>query len=428
MDWSGAWQRCCDVGLTLASLDSAGKLSCFSKLAFRFLPDTVGDFWLSGTDLGCPSNFRWCSLNRAFVDPELRWKAGHPKAGLGCVYLEVRNRSVLLATADCAEKKSFLCDVRKKASSQKAMQTECADIWAITPAEIDLLLNTSAFLTANVSLNLKCFLKCVGIEVGLFNLGALDSLAMLREIEFASQEDPVKMEQGFDAFDECSGKNFDDECVTAYETYKCGLEKTPNLVSDIVSNNFGNATVFTPPVPCLPIRRSCWLSNMFPCEINQTAIDAMSANNGLDGNGQMVTYQNKKFYVRNIDSGSRVNPILAYKHCCGLGMRLFEPQTLEDLQWAFITFNNNSALKLMFGDILTVNNSLTDEVWCGSRTKPFFSLNSMCISSVVHFSGKANSVMLLSKTVNFDFYDGFIKTQNDPTAVTSINAFICEQP
>ncbi|XP_065346608.1 uncharacterized protein LOC135943870 [Cloeon dipterum] len=182
-------------------------------------------------------------LRRDFVDPEVKWKEGHPKLGLDCVYLEVRKESVLLATDDCAQNKSFLCEVRKKGTFGRAMQTECAETWDITIDQIDLLMNVSAFLTATVSLNLKCFLKCVGVEIGMFGIGGLDAIATLRQIELVSQEDPVKLETGFVAYDQCSGIKSDDECVIAHETYKCGQQKAPNLVSKIITNNFDNQTM-----------------------------------------------------------------------------------------------------------------------------------------------------------------------------------------
>ncbi|XP_065346598.1 uncharacterized protein LOC135943860 [Cloeon dipterum] len=108
------------------------EIETISLMETEFAPTTYGDYWLSGTDLGCDTNFRWCTLGRDFVDPELTWKEGHPKPGLDCVYLEVRNESVLLATDDCAQNKSFLCEVRKKGTFQRAMQTECAETWDIT--------------------------------------------------------------------------------------------------------------------------------------------------------------------------------------------------------------------------------------------------------------------------------------------------------
>ncbi|XP_065345464.1 uncharacterized protein LOC135943002 [Cloeon dipterum] len=158
-NWTTAWDWCCSIGLTLASMESAGKISCYSTIVSKFAPTTFGDFWISGTNVDCPSTFRWCSRNLDFIDSELKWKAGHPKDGLNCVFLEVRNGSVLLASADCAENKTFLCDVRKNQTSQKAMQAECAGIWNITSAQIDLLMNVTAFLTASISINIKVLIK-----------------------------------------------------------------------------------------------------------------------------------------------------------------------------------------------------------------------------------------------------------------------------
>ncbi|XP_065345774.1 uncharacterized protein LOC135943246 [Cloeon dipterum] len=154
-NWTHAWNWCCKIGLTLASMESTGKSICFSKIVSKFAPAIFGDYWLAGTDLRCDSNFRWCSRSQDFVEPELKWKAGHPLKGSNCVYLEVRNGSVLLASADCAEKKDFLCEVRRKNTFGKAMQTECAEIWDITSNQIDLLLNVTAFLSTDISLNLK---------------------------------------------------------------------------------------------------------------------------------------------------------------------------------------------------------------------------------------------------------------------------------
>ncbi|CAB3386063.1 Hypothetical predicted protein [Cloeon dipterum] len=360
-NWATAWNQCCRVGMTLASMESAGKTSCYAKIVSTL----DGDFWVSGTDLGCVSNFRWCSRNQDFVDSELKWKAGHPKAGLNCVYLEVRNKSVLLATASCAEKKDFLCEVRKKNSYQKAMQAECAETWDITTDQIDLLLNVSRFLTTTVSLNLKCFLKCVGVEVGMFALGGLMSIETLRNIELVSQEEPKKLEQGFVAYDQCSGQNSGDECVTAYETFKCGQEKAPDLVQEIVTNNFDNKTVFLPPTPCVPVPRTCWISSVYPCVINQTAIDLFKKDAGyyVDHLGSKKVSNSKIYYVSDYDISQKINPIDAYLHCCALGLRLFEPATADDMFLA--NQATGSQTPLLVGEMEAINQ--THEVWCRSR-------------------------------------------------------------
>ncbi|CAB3386909.1 Hypothetical predicted protein [Cloeon dipterum] len=430
MDWGSALDLCCSLGLTLTSLESADKTKCFSKIVTRYAPLTVGDFWLSGTDLGCDSNFRWCSLGRDFVDPELRWKQGHPKAGLDCVYVEARNGSMMLASANCDEQKLFVCEVRKKGTSQVALQNECLEIWQITSAELDLLSNAAAFLTANISLELKCFLKCIGVKVGMFDVGGLNAIAMLRQAELASMEEPEKLEQGFVAFDECSGKNADDECVTAYDTYKCGLEKTPDLVSNMVSNNLGSGPVIEPPTPCILKRRTCWLSNSFPCVSKQSAIDLLNSQ-GSDDMGAKVTFQSKTYYVGNYDGDNgNSNPVTAFQRCCELGMRLYEPQTLADFFYARDNITVYPNPLLILGETEFINK--THEVWCRSRTlltddmlDPNPRLRYPCDESIVSVLGDSPTIQMFSRP-DLDIHDYYINPHKYPTRDYQFQSFICE--
>ncbi|XP_065350218.1 uncharacterized protein LOC135946097 [Cloeon dipterum] len=427
-NWATAYQQCCGIGLNLASMESEGKLRCLFNVAKKlYYSENLGDFWLSGTDMGCPSNYHWCSLNRDFINPEIRWKDGHPKVGPNCVYLEVRNESMLLATADCNEGKHFLCDARKKATVQRGMQGECAEIWDITSDQIDLLLNASAFLSANVSFNLKCFLKCIGVELGLFDLGALVKIAALRQIEFVSQDEPLKMQQGFDAFDMCSKINSNDECVTAYETYKCGQQNQPDLMSKIVTNNFDNGTVYTPPMPCAPVRRFCQLPNMIPCEINQTLLDALNAA-GNDSLGRLVTYQNETYYVSIHDSSNGHNPVAAYKQCCARGMRLFEPRTPALFNWSYYSlYPFSTPSNMIVGETEFINQ--THEVWCRSRVVVPDSLYNYlprypCFKSFLYVHDWKVGVW---SRENGDIFAYFISLLNS-TERTYFDFFVCEKP
>ncbi|XP_065353185.1 uncharacterized protein LOC135948050 isoform X2 [Cloeon dipterum] len=321
--WTAARDKCCEIGLTLASMESAGKLNCFSKLINK----GNGDFWLSGTDQGCPSKFRWCSRDRDFVSPEIKWKVGHPKAGLACVYLEVRNGTSLLATADCAEQKNPLCEIRKKATPNVAMEMECAEIWNVPLEQIDLLFNVTAFLAASVSRNLMCFIKCVGSEMGLFDFGKAMSMEVLRQIELVAQESPVLLEQAMAAFLQCSAIKLNDDCTTAYEMYKCCQQKVPSVVSAIIIRNYDNRSISSPPIGCVPARRRCWLSENYPCEVD--------------------------------------NPVEIYKKCCSLGMKLMEPETKEDYMLISTFFSNYVSSPVFVGETEFIN--ATHEVWCNSR-------------------------------------------------------------
>ncbi|CAB3370367.1 Hypothetical predicted protein [Cloeon dipterum] len=423
--WKNARDQCCEIGLNLTSIESTGKLNCISKLMTKYSWLTIGDYWLSGTDLGCPSNFRWCSLDRDFINPELIWKAGHPIKGLNCVYLEARNESSLLATADCAEEKNFLCDVRRSAASaQLGTQNECAEIWNVTSSEVDFLLNATALGSANISLHLKCFLKCVGVDLGLYMSGGLSSIAVLLQIELASQEEPSKMDQGFVSFDECSGKKSDDECVNAYETFKCGLEKAPDTVVEMVKNNFENASMPSPPLPCVPKRRSCWLSERNICKNSSMMINQFNSMNKTS-RGIKVEVNDKIYFYGN---GANPDPVDAFTHCCSLGMRLFEPVTLEDLQLVQnITGGNKTLNFLLVGETFAVNQ--THEIWCRKRQvlpDSFYAFPAgekryPCSESVVAIDVellKLNMVFLSNGSIH-DLFNSRVKTNIIPT-------YICE--
>ncbi|XP_065345907.1 uncharacterized protein LOC135943349 [Cloeon dipterum] len=118
----------------------------------------------------------------------------------------------------------------------------------------------------------------------MFKSGGVSGIDMLRQVEIAAEDDPVKMEQGFAAYDGCSSKKSDDECVSAYDTYKCGLEKEPDLVAKIVQNNAQSdikaSPVASPPLPCVPKRRSCWMSDRYPCTSDPAVINSLNIQNG----------------------------------------------------------------------------------------------------------------------------------------------------
>ncbi|XP_065345699.1 uncharacterized protein LOC135943178 [Cloeon dipterum] len=431
-NWTTATRQCCSIGMNLASIESAGKLGCFSKIVEKFGTESYGDFWLSGTDLGCPSDFWWCSLNRGIINSELKWKTGHPKSGLDCIYLESRNGSVLLASADCTEEKKYLCEARKKATVQKGTQGECAEIWNITPQEIDLLMNATLLLspTTTISLDLKCFLKCMGVEFGMFDLGMLSNIATLRQIELVTMDDPVKMEQGFTAFDACSGKKFDDECVTAYETYKCGQEKAPDLVTKIVKNNFDNGTEYSPPTPCVPPRRTCWLTDSIPCQANQTIIDTLFTNK-KDDYGYLATYKGDlNLYIAFMDYSRRVNPVNAYKSCCARGMRLLEPETRGEMENIIkaASLEPWNDQRVTIGDTRQINQ--THEVWCRSGQMLSYdiyytaSMIFPCWQSVVSLWARMWYIVPVYEE-NKNIYENYLNgTINEPTFFS----FICIKP
>ncbi|CAB3387045.1 Hypothetical predicted protein [Cloeon dipterum] len=239
------------------------------------------------------------------------------------------------------------------------------------------------------------------------------------------------MDKAFTAFDECSGKKFDDECVTAYETYKCGQEKEPNMISSMVKNNLGNATVYAPPTPCLPRRRTCWLSENLPCQINQTAIDILGTIPGnRDNLGQLKSFQNKLYYVGFHDTNGKINVTEVYKHCCELGFRLFEPQIPSEV--TIVSQLVSTQFHVLVGQTESINH--THEVWCNSRTlvpdKYYMSdlwLKFPCQTSIIGVTVTYQAINVIT-IAEKSIHDVFINPQKyDWSLLNVFSNFVCEK-
>jgi len=108
-----ARQKCCSMGANLLSIKTFAKRKSLAKVAKDY-PDTVGEFWTSGSDAGCDGNFRWCSVNRAFLKKEVNWAPSEPDRNRGdCVSTKIiSNQGLLhLSTDECSVKKKFICEV-----------------------------------------------------------------------------------------------------------------------------------------------------------------------------------------------------------------------------------------------------------------------------------------------------------------------------
>jgi hypothetical protein len=115
----------------------------------------------------------WCSNFKPFQPKEVTWAAGEPSSTGGCVYLKSSNSSSL-AMADCSMKMRFLCDVRKKGTSGKALQQECLETWDVTSGECNLTISLIFVLTKTAEeldalTNTSVDLKSLGRHVKVFD-------------------------------------------------------------------------------------------------------------------------------------------------------------------------------------------------------------------------------------------------------------------
>jgi Lectin C-type domain len=111
-----ARKKCCSYGTTLLSIKTAAKRKCISKLTKDY-PDIAGEFWTSGTDGECEGNYRWCSVDRAFLKKETLWDPNQHSMDKGkCVSVKTHPLATnnTLQSASCDVKKRFICEVDAK--------------------------------------------------------------------------------------------------------------------------------------------------------------------------------------------------------------------------------------------------------------------------------------------------------------------------
>jgi len=153
--WLEARETCCSIGLTLLSLDSDQKNKCFKRITTRkllcfvkriliyyfpcleFSAFTDDEYWTSGSDSDCPSNYFWCSKEAQFVKSQVFWKAKHPDPAIGnCVHVQVAindtKQNLEMGTSSCADEKYFVCEVRQVGTTGRGLALECMALWDIT--------------------------------------------------------------------------------------------------------------------------------------------------------------------------------------------------------------------------------------------------------------------------------------------------------
>jgi len=102
----------------------------FAELSYGI----IDDFWVYGTDAGCPGKWHWCSTHREFEPKELFWQAGEPSGLNNCVFFRNKepNETSTLGTADCNKEMRFFCDVRQEGPVGLTHQQECTETWDVT--------------------------------------------------------------------------------------------------------------------------------------------------------------------------------------------------------------------------------------------------------------------------------------------------------
>jgi hypothetical protein len=108
--------------------------------SIEFIDISDGLYWTSGTDMGDPNTFTWCSTKTLFRKSQISWRAGHPDNIAGdCVNLEIKKdtfNETYFGTSNCDMELPYICESYQKGPDNMGVVTECKALWEISDGEI----------------------------------------------------------------------------------------------------------------------------------------------------------------------------------------------------------------------------------------------------------------------------------------------------
>ncbi|XP_059490856.1 uncharacterized protein LOC132205656 [Neocloeon triangulifer] len=321
----GAMQACCEVGMTLLSLEYDYKYKSIIQ-AIKENVSLSDYFWTSGSDRGCESKFGYCTAKR-ILRTEAVWAPGQPDNAGGnensvAVFIDSAKAQLLDYNED--SKLKFICEARdtsKSSSGGTAVRDECVAIYNVSQAEIDGLLNPSI----QKDTRMKCFIKCLGENAGLMVNGKFLENEVLATLEKISAGNVDELQKSMGVMDECgNSSNGMDECDKAAQMIKCSSEKAPDVLNGIITSMDQSMPI---EAPAMPPQALCYDPN--DCVVNATCANEVSSCTG----NCTVTHG----YVRNVcgkrylHHNGNVNFKQAVINCCVHGMKLATIENVAEL-------------------------------------------------------------------------------------------------
>ncbi|XP_059470792.1 uncharacterized protein LOC132193874 isoform X2 [Neocloeon triangulifer] len=311
--FTGAIKACCEVGMTLLSLEYDYKYTSLVT-AIKNNQTTADVFWTSGTDNGCKGKFGYCTANRTLQEEAL-WNSGQPDNSGGNEHaLAVSLNSSHALLSDFGEDKMFryICEARDSdpdGTGGNAVRDECAAVYNISQTEIDNIFNT----TEKFDERMKCFLKCVGDNAGMMVNGKFVDSRVLAALENISMGNSNELKNNTQLLSACqrAAENMS-ECDKAAHMIKCSSEKAPEALNSVVM------TV----QKAMPIRKLSFpLARCFnKCVVNKTLVQEFKfAKNGSKVTNGVVQVRCGKKYLFFM---ALVNMTEAFRQCCIRGLKI----------------------------------------------------------------------------------------------------------
>ncbi|CAB3387555.1 Hypothetical predicted protein [Cloeon dipterum] len=317
--WSQAVSFCCSIGMKLLSLDVDYKYDGLSKIIGDQL-NLSGKYWTSGTDNGCSGTFAWCAVNKKVRNAI--WGRGEPHlGGSKCLAIDASGANAALSTEFCDKNFQFICEARATLNASthgRALKDECAANLNVSIFEQDNIFNNTKF-----DVKIKCFLKCLSENGGLFLNGRFVDEQLIKIVELIST-DHTQMMDDFKVVDECSHLQGMDECDTAAMVCQCGQEKAPTLLANVVKvvelNSSGEES------PLQPTVGQCY--NDYPCVLNESLRTIFRTNGPTTDGGLITDICGKRYLI-----GNKITFVRgAASWCCQYGLNLVSLETVEELK------------------------------------------------------------------------------------------------
>ncbi|XP_059489184.1 uncharacterized protein LOC132204589 isoform X2 [Neocloeon triangulifer] len=322
----GAMQACCEVGMTLLSLEFDYKYKSVVQ-AIKENASLSDYFWTSGSDRGCESKFGYCTAKR-ILRQEAVWAPGQPDNAGGnensvAVFIDSAKAQLFDYNED--SKLRYICEARDTSGSNSggtAVRDECVAIYNVSQAEIDSILNPNIIKDTR----LKCFIKCLGENAGLMVNGKFVENDVLATLEKMSVGNWTELQKSMQVMDECGQSTYGmDECDKAAQMIKCSSEKAPEVLNGIIMTMDQSMPIEKPAMPPPAFCYDTKNCNVNPLYVNEVT---SCTGNCTVTKGYVRTVCGKKYLVYN----GQGTFLQAFTYCCSHGMDLASIETAAEIQ------------------------------------------------------------------------------------------------
>ncbi|XP_059470828.1 uncharacterized protein LOC132193899 [Neocloeon triangulifer] len=360
-----AFQACCEIGMTLLSIEYDFKYNSLKYALTRNASYTADVFWTSGSDRGCEGKFGYCTAKR-LLRQEAIWDFGQPDNSNGnenAVAVFINGSHALLSDFSEEQKFRYICEAREtayKKTGGNAIRDECAAAYNVTQKEIDTLMND----TSKFDLRIKCFLRCIGDSAGLMVNGKFIDGEVLATLEKMAKGNLKDLKKNTDILVGCQNSASGmDECDQAAQMIKCTNEKAPDVLNAVITTV--DQSIPLPTSQNFPIAQC---PNTPSCPINKTLQDeflaAAGETNITNGNGFVRFHCGKKYlyYSQNVSLKS------ALDICCSYNLQLISVDSAEKADCLLTPIN--PVFAKIWSWTAGIRKNAQNPVWCTSNA-PF---------------------------------------------------------